>query len=78
MKSLAVRILQFAVLSFSTMLFALTGQAHSASPKIGLTKVAENVYSFKYFIHRNMIVISDEGVILTDPMNAKAAKMMLA
>ena len=37
------------------------------------TKVAEGVYSFRYLFHRNMFVVTDEGVIVTDPMSPKAA-----
>ncbi len=43
-----------------------------------LSKVADCVYSFRYFIHRNMIVITDEGVVVSDPLNPNAAKAMMA
>jgi glyoxylase-like metal-dependent hydrolase (beta-lactamase superfamily II) len=42
------------------------------------TKVADGVYSFRYFFHRSMFVVTDEGVIVTDPINPAAAKAMRA
>jgi glyoxylase-like metal-dependent hydrolase (beta-lactamase superfamily II) len=47
-------------------------------PKFDITKVADNVYSFRFFVHRNMIVITDDGVIISDPLNPFAAKLMMA
>ena len=41
------------------------------------TKVADGVYSFRFFFHRNMFVVTDDGVIATDPMNPKAAGIMM-
>ena len=41
------------------------------------TKIADGVYSFRYAFHRNMFVVTDEGVIATDPMNPKAAGSMM-
>ena len=70
--------LQLALLGFLTVLIALPVQAQTASKKFDLTKVADNVYSFRSSIHRNMIVVTDEGVIVTDPMNASAAEAMMA
>lgn len=41
------------------------------------TKIADGVYSFRFFFHRNMFIVTDEGVIATDPMNAKAAATLM-
>ena len=41
------------------------------------TKIADGVYSFRYAFSRNMFVVTDEGVIATDPMNPKAADSMM-
>ncbi|MBI3435388.1 MAG: MBL fold metallo-hydrolase [Proteobacteria bacterium] len=38
----------------------------------------DNVYSFRFFLHRNMIVVTNDGVIVTDPINPAAARNMLA
>ena len=42
------------------------------------TKVADGVYTFRYFFHRNMFIVTDEGVIVTDPLSPIAAKTMRA
>ncbi len=42
------------------------------------TKVADGVYTFRFFFHRNMFIVTDEGVIVTDPLNPRAAKTMRA
>lgn len=63
----------------AVVFFAATPQsAAQGGPKFELTKVAENVYSFRAFVHRNMIVVTDDGVIISDPLNPFAAKMMMA
>ncbi|NND36505.1 MAG: MBL fold metallo-hydrolase [Gammaproteobacteria bacterium] len=36
-------------------------------------QLAEGVYAFRYTFYRNVFIVTDEGVIATDPMNAKAA-----
>lgn len=46
-------------------------------PQFDLTKVSDSVYSFRFFIHRNMIVITSDGVVVTDPINPIAAQHML-
>ena len=42
------------------------------------TKVADGVYSFRFFFHRNMFVVTNDGVIATDPFNPKAAQTMMS
>lgn len=41
------------------------------------TKIADGVYSYRFFFHRNMFIVTDEGVIATDPINAKAAATLM-
>lgn len=41
------------------------------------TKIADGVYSFRFFFHRNLFVVTDEGVIATDPVNPRAAQTLL-
>jgi glyoxylase-like metal-dependent hydrolase (beta-lactamase superfamily II) len=67
----------FAAVSLLTSL-ALPVQAQTPIKKFDLTKVADNVYSFRFIIHRNMIVVTDDGVIISDPLNPSAAKVMMA
>ena len=42
------------------------------------TKVADGVYTFRYFFHRTMFIVTDEGVIVAEPLNPQAAKAMRA
>lgn len=46
-------------------------------PQFDMTKVSNSVYSFRFFIHRNMIVVTSDGVIVTDPISPAAAKPMM-
>lgn len=38
--------------------------------------IAEGVYGFRYTFYRNIFIVTDDGVIATDPMNADAADIM--
>ncbi len=42
------------------------------------TKIADGVYTFRFFFHRNMFIVTDAGVIVTDPLSPRAAKTMRA
>lgn len=53
-------------------------QAQGSGPQFDMTKVTENAYSFRFFIHRNMVLITSDGVIVTDPINPAAAQHMTA
>jgi glyoxylase-like metal-dependent hydrolase (beta-lactamase superfamily II) len=41
------------------------------------TKIADNVYVFRYMFHQAMFVVTPEGVIVTDPISVEAAKSYL-
>src|SRR5262249_20816470 len=47
------------------------------TPQFDLTKVTDNVYSFRFLTHRAMVVVTSDGVIVTDPINSVAAKNMM-
>jgi glyoxylase-like metal-dependent hydrolase (beta-lactamase superfamily II) len=51
-------------------------QAQQAS-QFEFNEVDDRVYSARFVTHRNMIVVTDQGVIVTDPINDMAAKMMM-
>ena len=36
-------------------------------------QLADGVYAFRYTFYRNVFIVTDDGVIATDPMNARAA-----
>ncbi|MGH8864823.1 MAG: MBL fold metallo-hydrolase, partial [Burkholderiales bacterium] len=52
--------------------------AQGSGPQFDMTKVTENAYSFRFSIHRNMVLVTSDGVIVTDPMNPVAAQHMMA
>jgi glyoxylase-like metal-dependent hydrolase (beta-lactamase superfamily II) len=58
-------------------LMAQTAAPPAAPPKFEATKVAENVYSFRYQFHRNMFLVTSDGVIVTDPLSPDAATAMM-
>ena len=57
--------------------YAPAGAAVAARQAVETTKVAEGVYTFRHVNHRNMFVVTAEGVIATDPINTAAAKAMM-
>ncbi len=40
------------------------------------THIGNNIYVFRWWVYRNFFIVTDEGVIATDPMNPKAAKLL--
>lgn len=57
--------------------YAPAGAAVATAKVFETTKVAEGVYSFRHVNHRNMFVVTPEGVIATDPIRPEAAKEMV-
>ena len=43
-----------------------------------VTQLAPDVYHFRYGFHSNLFIVTDEGVIATDPLSPEAAKACLA
>ncbi len=70
------------------LLLSIVAAVAFATPAVGqlppgmkpfeTTKVADGVYTFRYLFHRNMFIVTDEGVIVTDPMSPLAAKTLRA
>ncbi|WP_028774452.1 MBL fold metallo-hydrolase [Shewanella waksmanii] len=48
------------------------GEAFGHSVK----NIGNGVYVFRWWVYRNIFLVTDEGVIVTDPMNPKAAKLL--
>lgn len=46
-------------------------------PSWELRKIDDNVYSFRSGLHRSMFVITDEGVVLADPMRSWSTEILL-
>ncbi|MBI4275307.1 MAG: MBL fold metallo-hydrolase [Rhizobiales bacterium] len=60
------------------LVFMIAPGLAQAPAQFEMTKVADNVYSFRFFVHRNMVVVTNDGVIVTDPINPVAAGQMMA
>ncbi len=52
--------------------------AQATTPLFDMTKVTEKAYSFRFLVHRNMVLVTSDGVIVTDPINPVAAQHMMA
>ena len=39
--------------------------------------ISDGLYVFRWWVYRNIFMVTDEGVIVTDPMNPKAARLLL-
>ncbi|BDY05480.1 MBL fold metallo-hydrolase [Ferrimonas sp. YFM] len=51
---------------------AMGGEAFGHSVK----KVGDGLYVFRWWVYRNLFIVTEEGVIVTDPMNPKAAALL--
>ena len=81
------RIVRFIVL-MSGLIFSSVASAESTPPvndPMGgkewghsVKQIGEGLYVFRWWVYRNIFLITDEGVIVTDPMNPKAAKLLQA
>jgi glyoxylase-like metal-dependent hydrolase (beta-lactamase superfamily II) len=58
---------------------AAPAPAPAAAPpaKFETTKVADGVYTFRYQFHRNVFLVTSDGVIATDPISPDAAAAMM-
>lgn len=43
-----------------------------------VTEIGDGLYVFRWWVYRNIFIVTDEGVIVTDPMNPQAAKLLQA
>ena len=41
-----------------------------------VTSIGDGIYVFRWWVYRNFFIVTDDGVIATDPMNPKAAKLL--
>lgn len=68
-----------AAVGLSVMLGAsANAQLPPGFKKQELTKISDAVYSFRNMFHRTWFMVTDDGVIVADPINEGAAKAMLA
>jgi glyoxylase-like metal-dependent hydrolase (beta-lactamase superfamily II) len=70
-------------IAFSTAAFA--AQDYPTQEPMGgtpfghsVTNLGKGIYVFRWWIYRNIFIVTDEGVIATDPMNPRAASLLQA
>lgn len=69
-----IRHVKSAILAICIALFALPVAAQESS----VTQIAPDIYHFRYGFHSNLFIVTDEGVIATDPLSPDAAAACLA
>lgn len=63
--------------AFAVLIISLAaGAASAAEAKRSITKVAGDLYRFQNNFHVSVFLVTDAGVIATDPINADAAKWL--
>jgi glyoxylase-like metal-dependent hydrolase (beta-lactamase superfamily II) len=62
---------------FAVALLLMPPAAAEDGPPYEATEVADGVYSFRYHRHRNMFVVTTDGVIATDPISPPAAVALM-
>lgn len=66
------------ILMAAAVAAALTSAPTVLAQERGITKVSGDVYRFQNQFHFNMFVITGDGVVVTDPINAEAAAWLRA
>ncbi len=66
-----------AVLWTLVSLPAFSADLAGSGEDVETSRVADGVYVFRWGVYRNMFVVTDEGVIATDPLNAQAAQLLM-
>lgn len=74
--SLSLCFLQFPSLSFGKSDFPTKSPMGGKTFGTSVKEIGNGVYVFRWWVYRNIFIVTDEGVIVTDPMNPKAAKML--
>ncbi len=71
-----IRLPSLAAIAAATMIFTgvLAPQAHAQQEaKRSITEIAPNLYRFQNNFHTSVFLVTDDGVVATDPINAAAA-----
>ena len=61
------------VATLVTFTSSLTAQQRGQFSPYATTRIADNVYVFRYQFHQSMVVVTPEGVIATDPISTAGA-----
>lgn len=80
MKRIILKLTVVAGMLFSSI--ALSADLPTQEPMGGkpfghsVKNIGDGLYVFRWWVYRNIFLVTDEGVIVTDPMNPKAAKLL--
>ena len=69
---------KFVVYIILILLIASIGFAQQGEIQRGVTKLAGDLYHFQNNFHYSVFLVTDDGVIVTDPINADAAQALKA
>ncbi len=61
-----------------SLLVASIGFAQQGEVQRGVTQIAGDLYRFQNNFHYSVFLVTDEGIIVTDPINAEAAQALKA
>ncbi|MGQ4809862.1 2,4-dinitroanisole O-demethylase subunit alpha [Candidatus Entotheonellaceae bacterium PAL068K] len=60
------------------VMFVFAGAALAQAPKRNITKIVGDLYRFQNNFHYSVFLVTPAGIIVTDPINADAAKWLKA
>lgn len=69
------RILQCITVIFGCFVVSVPARAQQV---VEVTNIRDGIYSFRHNHHRNFFIVTDQGVIATDPISETAARAMMA
>ena len=68
-------LIKFTCMGLAMMLAFNMGPASAQkAPKRSITKISGDLYRFQNNFHYSVFYVTDEGVLVTDPINTRAAK----
>ncbi|MEP3279518.1 MAG: hypothetical protein ABJO38_24110, partial [Stappiaceae bacterium] len=58
------------------LLVGVTTSVYAQEAKRAITNVAGDVYRFQNNFHFSLVTVTDDGVVIVDPINAEAAQWL--
>lgn len=80
MKQILLKSIVVVSMLFASM--AMAGNFPTKEPMGGepfghsVKSIGDGLYVFRWWVYRNIFLVTDEGVIVTDPLNPKAARLL--
>lgn len=76
LKSILVAALWFSTTASADEKFPLDEPMGGKPFGHSVKQISDGVYVFRWWVYRNIFIVTDDGVIVTDPMNAKASRAL--